>query len=161
MGKKKEKKNFGKVDSAFLKDTTEVYDVKFQTGKAIKIKIEVDTQPPLHFTTEQKLLLLPESFVVRCFTLPSLFAGKMPHNTYTISFRGLPCQHKTARKRKVQSHAQFSPCLFRAFGGLCGARRCAIVKATSTQESAVQKQGESNVQLIPKAPTTGPGTLEC
>ena len=75
--KKKEKKNFGKVDSAFLKDTTEVYDVKFQTEKAIKIKIEVDTQPPLHFTTEQKLLLLPESFVVRCFTLPSLFAGKM------------------------------------------------------------------------------------
>ena len=75
--KKKEKKNFGKVDSAFLKDTTEVYDVKSQTEKAIKIKIEVDTQPPLHFTTEQKLLLLPESFVVRCFTLPSLFAGKM------------------------------------------------------------------------------------
>ena len=42
----------------------------------------------------------------------SLFAGKMPHNTYTISFRGLPCQHKTARKRKVQSPAQFFPAFF-------------------------------------------------
>ena len=65
----------------------------------------------------------------------SLFAGKMPHNTYIISFRGLPCQHKTARKRKVQSHAQFFSCLFRAFGGLCGARRCAIVKAPQERVS--------------------------
>ena len=30
---KKEKKNFGKVESAFLKDDTEVYDVAFQTEK--------------------------------------------------------------------------------------------------------------------------------
>ena len=75
--KKKDKKNFGKVESAFLKDNTDVYDVTFQTGKSIKIKIEVDTQPPLKFSTEQKLLLLPESFMVRCFTPSSLFAGKM------------------------------------------------------------------------------------
>lgn len=51
---KKDKKNFGKVESAFLKDTTDVYDISFQTEKSIKIKIEVDTNPPLHFTTEQK-----------------------------------------------------------------------------------------------------------
>jgi predicted nucleotidyltransferase component of viral defense system len=75
--KKKEKKSFGKVESAFLKDNTDVYDVSFQTEKSIKIKIEVDTQPPLKFNTEQKLLLLPESFMARCFTLPDLFAGKM------------------------------------------------------------------------------------
>ena len=75
--KKKDKKNFGKVESAFLKDNTDVYDVTFQTEKSIKIKIEVDTQPPLQFSTEQKLLLLPESFMVRCFTPSSLFAGKM------------------------------------------------------------------------------------
>ena len=75
--KKKEKKSFGKVESAFLKDNTDVYDVSFQTEKSIKIKIEVDTQPPLKFNTEQKLLLLPESFMTRCFTLPDLFAGKM------------------------------------------------------------------------------------
>lgn len=75
--KKKNKKNFGKVESAFLKDNTDVYDITFQTEKSIKIKIEVDTQPPLKFNTEQKLLLLPNSFMVRCFTLPDLFAGKM------------------------------------------------------------------------------------
>jgi len=75
--KKKDKKSFGKVESAFLKDNTDVYDVTFQTEKSIKIKIEVDTQPPLKFNTEQNLLLLPESFMTRCFTLPDLFAGKM------------------------------------------------------------------------------------
>lgn len=74
---KKDKKNFGKVESAFLKDTTDVYDVSFQTDKSIKIKIEVDTPPPLNFKTEQKLLMQPHSFMTRCYTLPDLFAGKM------------------------------------------------------------------------------------
>ena len=74
---KKDKKSFGKVESAFLKDNTDVYDVTIQTEKSIKIKIEVDTCPPLNFTTEQKLLLQPHSFMTRCFTLPDLFAGKM------------------------------------------------------------------------------------
>lgn len=75
--KKKDKKNFGKEESAFLKDNTDVYNITFQTEKSIKIKIEVDTQPPMSFHTEQKLLLLPESFMTRCFTLPCLYAGKM------------------------------------------------------------------------------------
>ena len=75
--KKKDKRNFGKVESAFLKDNTDVYDVSFQTEKSIKIKIEVDTNPPLQFSTEQKLLLEPRSFMTRCFTLPDLYAGKM------------------------------------------------------------------------------------
>lgn len=75
--KRKDKKGFGKVESAFLKDNTDVYDVSFQTDKSIKIKIEVDTQPPLNFRTEQNLLLQPHSFMTRCFTLPDLFAGKM------------------------------------------------------------------------------------
>ena len=75
--KKKDKKNFGKVESAFLKYNTDVYDVSFQTEKSIKIKIEVDTNPPLLFSTEQKLLMEPRSFMTRCFTLPDLFAEKM------------------------------------------------------------------------------------
>ncbi len=75
--KKKDKKNFGKIESAFLKDNTDVYDITFQTEKSVKIKIEVDTQPPLKFNTKQKLLLLSQSFMTRCFTLPDLFAGKM------------------------------------------------------------------------------------
>lgn len=74
---KKDKKNFGKVESAFLKDNTHVYSLSFQTEKSYKIKIEVDTFPPLGFATEQKLLLQPFSFMTRCITLPGLFAGKM------------------------------------------------------------------------------------
>ena len=75
--KKKDKKTFGKVESAFLKDTTDVYNVAFQTEKTVKVKIEVDTQPPLKFYTEQRALTLPYTFMVRCFQLPDLFAGKM------------------------------------------------------------------------------------
>ncbi len=74
---RKDKRTFGKVESAFLKDTTDVYNISFQTERSIKIKIEVDTMPPLRFDTEQQLLLQPFSFMVRCFTLPCLFAGKM------------------------------------------------------------------------------------
>ena len=43
----------------------------------IKIKLEVDTKPPLGFETEEKLLLQPFSFYVKCFTITNLFAGKM------------------------------------------------------------------------------------
>lgn len=82
--KKKDKKNFGNVESAFLKDNTNVYDVTFQTERSIKIKIEVDTCPPLNFKTEQKLLLQPHSFMTRCFTLPDLFAGKMHALVYRV-----------------------------------------------------------------------------
>lgn len=74
---KKDKKSFSKVESAFLKDNTDVYDVSFRTDKSVKIKIEVDTQPPLKFRTEQRPLLLPHSFMTRCFVLSDLFAGKM------------------------------------------------------------------------------------
>lgn len=75
--RKKEKKHFSRVESAFLKDTTEVWDVSLRTDSTTKIKIEIDTDPPLEFATEQKLLLQPFSFMTRCFTLPDLFAGKM------------------------------------------------------------------------------------
>ena len=74
---KKTKKTHGKVESAFLKDTTEIYSLQFTTEKQIKIKIEVDTMPPPGFATEYKLLLLPFSFMVRCYSLPDLFAGKI------------------------------------------------------------------------------------
>ena len=75
--KKKDKKTFGRVDSAFLKDNTDVYNIAFQTEKMVKVKIEVDTQPPLLFATEQKPLTIPYTFMVRCFQLPDLYAGKM------------------------------------------------------------------------------------
>ena len=73
----KNKQSFGQVESAFLKDNTDVYDLSFRTEKSITVKIEVDTQPPLEFDTEEQLLLQPFSFMTRCLTLPNLFAGKM------------------------------------------------------------------------------------
>jgi len=74
---KKEQKKPSAIESAFLKDDTEIYNIRFQSTPKVKIKIEVDTQPPKGFSTEPKLLVLPFSFMVRCFTLPDLFAGKM------------------------------------------------------------------------------------
>jgi len=74
---KKTKSISSNIESAFLKDNTEIYDLTFQTERSIKVKIEVDINPPPGFLTEQKLLLLPFSFMTRCFVLPDLFAGKM------------------------------------------------------------------------------------
>ena len=74
---KKEKKEQSQVESAFLKDNTDIYNIQFQTEPSIKIKLEVDKDPPLLFQTEHKLLLLPFSFMTRCLTLSGLFAGKM------------------------------------------------------------------------------------
>lgn len=74
------------VDSAFLKSETLWKELTLegaipQSGllqpPAIKIKLEVDREPPLGFETEENLLLRPFSFYVKCFTLPDLFAGKM------------------------------------------------------------------------------------
>ncbi|MFK7807926.1 MAG: nucleotidyl transferase AbiEii/AbiGii toxin family protein [Saprospiraceae bacterium] len=74
------------VDSAFLKAETiwkeivleeVIKETGVRSNKTLKIKIEVDRQPPLNFKTEEKLLLRPFSFYVKCFTKPSLFAGKM------------------------------------------------------------------------------------
>lgn len=82
----KKKTNQTTIDSAFLKAETiwqeiVLVDIIKETGvrsnKTLKIKIKVDRQPPLNFRTEEKLLLRPFSFYVKCFTQPSLFAGKM------------------------------------------------------------------------------------
>ena len=84
--KEKKKTKQTAIDSAFLKAETiwkeiVLEDIIKETGvrsnKNLKIKIEVDRQPPLNFETEEKLLLRPFSFYVKCFSKPSLFAGKM------------------------------------------------------------------------------------
>lgn len=74
---KKEKKLFGRVESAFLKENTEAYDIKFQTKKTTKVKIELDIDPPMAFQTENLSLVNPYVFMTRCYTLPCLYAGKM------------------------------------------------------------------------------------
>jgi predicted nucleotidyltransferase component of viral defense system len=74
---RKKKPDTTQVESAFLKDNTDIANVEFQTERTVKVKIKIDKDPPLSFNTEHKLLLLPFSFMTRCFTLPGLFAGKM------------------------------------------------------------------------------------
>lgn len=74
------------IESAFLKSETLWSELVLETVLpqfglketiGLKIKIEVDTKPPLGFETEEKLLLKPFSFYVKCFVLEDLFAGKM------------------------------------------------------------------------------------
>ncbi|MDD3687886.1 MAG: nucleotidyl transferase AbiEii/AbiGii toxin family protein [Bacteroidales bacterium] len=73
----KQKTGISNIESAFLKQTKTVYSLNIQSQKNIKIKFEVDTNPPLGFDVENKLLFQPFSFYVNCFTLPDLYAGKM------------------------------------------------------------------------------------
>ncbi|MFM2441525.1 MAG: hypothetical protein RL449_166 [Bacteroidota bacterium] len=80
------KSNISSIDSAFLKSDTfwselifedTIPQIKLSIKPSIKIKLEIDTNPPLRFGTENKLLTKPFSFYVNCLTLPDLFAGKM------------------------------------------------------------------------------------
>ena len=82
----KQKANVSSIESAFLKTDTTWREIVLENTlpqlglkqrASIKIKIEVDINPPLAFETEEKLLLKPFSFYVKCFTAPNLFAGKM------------------------------------------------------------------------------------
>lgn len=83
--KEKVKTNKTAIDSAFLKPGTEwkelilkgiISQEKMGSRPDIRIKLEVDTTPPLGFTTEEKLLLRPFSFYTKCYVASDLFAGK-------------------------------------------------------------------------------------
>lgn len=75
------------VQSAFLKANTrnelliieagEELVGQVSAGQVLKVKIEVDTDPPPGFTTLTRYLLQPIPFAVRSYALPDLFAGKM------------------------------------------------------------------------------------
>ena len=75
------------IQSAFLKANTRNQLLVIETGEEIlqaipkgqilKIKLEVDTDPPPDFATQTRYLLQPIPFAVRAFALPDLFAGKM------------------------------------------------------------------------------------
>ena len=84
--KTKEKTIHTNIESAFLKSETLWSELVLESvlpqfglkqSIGLKIKIEVDTKPPLGFETEEKLLLKPCSFYVKCFVIEDLFAGKM------------------------------------------------------------------------------------
>jgi len=84
---KREKRISSAVQSAFLKANTLQHLLVIEAekeiirglprGQILKIKLEVDTDPPPGFTTEIKYLLHPIPFSVRSYVLPDLFAGKM------------------------------------------------------------------------------------
>lgn len=74
------------IQSAFLKADTrsQMITVAFDQelirsvpkNQVLKIRLEVDTDPPEGFVTEVRYLLRPVPFSVRAFSLPDLFAGK-------------------------------------------------------------------------------------
>ena len=75
------------IKSAFLKGNTKEHiltfynddpsAIKISQSEVIKIKFEVDTNPPAFATFENKYRLLPSPYQVKLYDMPSLFAGKL------------------------------------------------------------------------------------
>lgn len=75
------------IESAFLKTNTYTQLILLEAPDSIisgihknatlKVKLEIDTNPPASFDTEIKYIFSPVQFAVKTYTLPSLFAGKM------------------------------------------------------------------------------------
>lgn len=74
------------IQSAFLKGNTKEHMLLFYSAdpvfnsihgdETIKIKFEVDTNPPDSATFEHKYRLLPSPYEITLYDMPSLFAGK-------------------------------------------------------------------------------------
>lgn len=85
--KEKEKSFDSNIMSAFLKGNTKEHimyfyenneDTKFiNKEEMIKIKLEVDINPPMGATYDTKVGLLPSPYQVKIYDLQSLFAGKI------------------------------------------------------------------------------------
>ena len=85
--REKEKRHDSAIRSAFLKGNTKEHLLLFcadpeiaertASNEVIKIKLEVDTEPPKHATLEHKYRLLPTPYEVMLYDIPSLFAGKI------------------------------------------------------------------------------------
>jgi len=83
----KKKTKESQILSAFLKGNTKEHLLIFYadniTGRSVaanetvKIRFEVDINPPLFATFEHKYRLLPVPYEVKLYDMPSLFAGKI------------------------------------------------------------------------------------
>ncbi len=83
----KEKQTLSQIESAFIKTNTLTTVLQIQSitpapfdispNEVLKIKLEVDTDPPPYAEYEIKYTLLPIPFAVRVFSQPCLFAGKL------------------------------------------------------------------------------------
>jgi len=75
------------IESAFLKGNTQLNLLHIGTppdlarrlpsDQKLKIKLEMDLQPPPHATTEVRAQILPTPYQVQLYDLNSLFAGKL------------------------------------------------------------------------------------
>lgn len=133
----KEKSIDTPIESAFLKADTLKQMIQIEAPESVvgglhrdqrlRIKVEIDTDPPTDFETEAKYLLQPIPFSVRSYTLPSLFAGKMHallfrrwgrrvkgRDWYDLVWyvaRGIPVdlKHLSARMRQTGQWEQDTP----------------------------------------------------
>ncbi len=74
-------KSIGNVQSAFIKNDTltNMLSIRETSGRlpSVKVKIEVDSNPPVGANYEYKSALFPSPFSYRIHDLSSLFAGKI------------------------------------------------------------------------------------
>jgi len=125
-------KNFdSNIESAFIKADSKkqliiidaLHNIITSTHKMqiIKIKMEVDTNPPRSFDTETKFLFQPIPFSIKSLTLPDLFAGKIHTllcRAWTIRVKGhdwydfvwylsnnIPVNLQHLKARLIQSNA--------------------------------------------------------
>lgn len=125
----KEKTKESNIRSAFLKGNTKEHLLFFfgddqvfghvPSNERVKIKLEVDVNPPDFATFDHKYRLLPSPYEVRLYDLPSLFAGKIHavlcrawksrvkgRDLYDYVFyltKGAPVNQKHLRERLIQS----------------------------------------------------------
>lgn len=67
----------GTVNNLIMIKTPEQIIKRVPLNRVIKVKMEVDIDPPTGFETEAKYLLQPIPFSAIVYKLPSLFAGKL------------------------------------------------------------------------------------
>ena len=79
----KDKNDKSTIDSAFIKANTLVHllkigsNLKTHKNAVMKIKLEIDKDPAIGFTSDLKYHLHPIPFTIKTMTLPGLFAGKL------------------------------------------------------------------------------------
>jgi predicted nucleotidyltransferase component of viral defense system len=84
---RREKRRASAIESGFLKTSTIRELIRIEAGETVvqgihpgtqlRIKLEVDTDPPGGFDTEIRYVLVPIPFSVRAYSLPDLLAGKL------------------------------------------------------------------------------------
>lgn len=130
----KDKEDKSTIDSAFIKANTLVHllkigsNLKTHKNAVMKIKLEIDKDPAIGFTSDLKYHLHPIPFTIKTMTLPGLFAGKLHAllcRTLRTNIKGrdwydfiwfvknnIPCDLHYLKNKMVQTgHIDFSETL--------------------------------------------------